>query len=87
MPIGVLAKTARWAPRSERGAVIDDAHQVVERAVTIARERMVVAADGTRVPLDVETICVHGDTRGAAELASRIRKALIDVGVQVGAPI
>jgi UPF0271 protein len=74
-------------PRSERGAVIDDAHQVVERAVTIARERMVVAADGTRVPLDVETICVHGDTRGAAELASRIRKALIDVGVQVGAPI
>jgi UPF0271 protein len=38
------------------------------------------------VPLDVETICVHGDTPGAAELASRIRKALIDVGIQVGAP-
>lgn len=74
-------------PRSEPGAVIDDAHQVVERAVTIARERIVVAADGTRVPLDVETICVHGDTPGAAELASRIRKALIDVGIQVGAPI
>ena len=74
-------------PRSEPGAVIDDAQQVVERAVTIARERMVVAADGSRVPLDVETICVHGDTPGAAELASRIRKALIDVGIQVGAPI
>jgi UPF0271 protein len=73
-------------PRSEPGAVIDDAQQVVERAVAIARERMVVAADGTRVPLDVETICVHGDTPGAAELASRIRKALIDVGIQVGAP-
>jgi 5-oxoprolinase (ATP-hydrolysing) subunit A len=74
-------------PRSEPGAVIDDAQQVVERAVAIARDRMVVAADGTRVSLDVETICVHGDTRGAAELASRIRKALIDVGIQVGAPI
>ena len=74
-------------PRSEPGAVIDDAQQVVERAVAIARERMVVAANGTRVSLDVETICVHGDTRGAAELASRIRKALIDVGIQVGAPI
>jgi UPF0271 protein len=74
-------------PRSEPGAVIDDAQQVVERAVAIARERMVVAADGTRVPLDVETICVHGDTPGAAELASRIRKALLDVGIQVGAPI
>ena len=74
-------------PRSEPGAVIDDTQQVVERAVAIARERMVVAANGTRVPLDVETICVHGDTRGAAELASRIRKALVDVGIQVGAPI
>jgi len=74
-------------PRSEPGAVINDAQQVVDRAVAIARERMVVAADGTRVPLDVETICVHGDTPGAAGLASRIRKALIDVGIQVGAPI
>ena len=74
-------------PRSQPGAVIDDAQRVVERAVAIARERMVVAVDGTRVSLDVETICVHGDTRGAAELASRIRKALIDVGIQVGSPI
>ena len=74
-------------PRSEPGAVIEDARQVVERAVAIARERIVLAADGTRVSLDVETICVHGDTPGAAELASRIRQALIDVGIQVAAPI
>ena len=74
-------------PRSEPGAVIDEAQPDVERAVAIARDRMVVAADGTRVPLHVETICVHGDTPGAAELAARIRTALIDVGIQVGAPI
>jgi UPF0271 protein len=55
--------------------------------VAIARERMVVAADGTRVPLDVETICVHGDTPGAAVLAARIRKALGDAGIQIKAPI
>jgi UPF0271 protein len=53
--------------------------------VTIARERVVVAADGTRVQLDVETICVHGDTRGAAVLASRIRHALTGAGIQVRA--
>ena len=40
-------------PRSEPGAVIDDEAVVVSRAVAIARERMIVAADGTRVPLDV----------------------------------
>jgi UPF0271 protein len=74
-------------PRSEPGAVIDDEQLVVTRAVAIARERMVIAADGTRVPLDVQTICVHGDTPGAALLASRIRKALGDAGVQVRAPV
>jgi UPF0271 protein len=74
-------------PRSEPGAVIDDEETVVSRAVSIVRERVVVAADGTRVPLDVETICVHGDTPGAAVLASRIRKALSDAGIQVKAPV
>jgi 5-oxoprolinase (ATP-hydrolysing) subunit A len=74
-------------PRNEPGAVINDEQIVVTRAVAIARERMVIAADGTRVPLDVQTICVHGDTPGAAVLASRIRKALGDAGIQVRAPV
>ncbi len=74
-------------PRQERGAVIDDEEIVVKRAVSIARERTVIAADGTPVALDVQTICVHGDTPGAAILASRIRKALSDAGIQVRAPL
>jgi UPF0271 protein len=74
-------------PRSEPGAVIEDAEIVVSRAVAIARDRMVIAADGTRVPVDVQTICVHGDTPGAAVLASRIRRALSDAGIDVRAPI
>jgi UPF0271 protein len=74
-------------PRSEPGAVIEDEEIVVSRAVAIARERMVIAADGTRVPVDVQTICVHGDTPGAAVLASRIRRALSDAGIDVRAPI
>jgi 5-oxoprolinase (ATP-hydrolysing) subunit A len=73
-------------PRTQQGAVIDDEEAVVTRAVAIARDRLVFAADGTRVPLEVETICVHGDTPGAAMLASRIRKALSDAGIQIKAP-
>ena len=73
-------------PRSDAGAVIDDADAVVARAVMIARERVVVAADGSRVPIEVETICVHGDTPGAAILAARIRRALGEAGIQVKAP-
>jgi UPF0271 protein len=41
--------------------------------------------DGSRVPLDVETICVHGDTPGAAAIAARIRQALSAAGLQVKA--
>jgi UPF0271 protein len=72
-------------PRSQPGAVIDDADAVVSRAVAMARERVVVAVDGSRVPLDVDTICVHGDTPGAAALAARIRQALVAAGVDVKA--
>ena len=70
-------------PRAEPGAVIDDPETVVSRAISMVREREVRAIDGSRVALEVETICVHGDTPGAAMLASRIRQELIDAGVSV----
>lgn len=70
-------------PRSRPGAVIEDAEVVVSRAISMARDRVVTAMDGSRIPLEVETICVHGDTPGAARLASRIRAALVDAAVTV----
>lgn len=72
-------------PRGDDGAVIADGDTVVARAVMIARDRVVIAVDGTRVPLEVETICVHGDTPGAAALANRIRTALTEAGLQIKA--
>ena len=73
------------APRSAPGAVIEDADLVAARAVLMARERVVVALDGTSVPVTAETICVHGDTPGAAMLARRVREALEAAGVLVSA--
>ena len=49
----------------------------------MVREQAVDAIDGTRVPLTVDTICVHGDTPGAAELAARIRAELSQAGVTI----
>ena len=77
------------APRQLAGAVIEDPEVVVARAVSMARDRAVTAIDGSRIALEIETICVHGDTPGAAQLASRVRDALTDAGVTilpVGAP-
>jgi UPF0271 protein len=58
---------------------------IVPRAVAMVRDRAVTASDGTRIPLQVDTICVHGDTPAAAELAAGIRQALDEAGVQVAA--
>jgi UPF0271 protein len=72
-------------PRSQPGAVIHDPAIVVERAVRMIREGRVDAIDGTHVTLTIDTLCVHGDTPGAAELAARIRRALAEAGVDVKA--
>jgi UPF0271 protein len=71
--------------RRKPGAVIHDPAAVVDRVVRMARERNVVAVDGSVVNLELDTICVHGDTPGAADLAARIRRALTDAGVGVRA--
>jgi UPF0271 protein len=70
-------------PRTQPGALIDDAAQVLTRVATIALEHAVIAIDGTRVPITLDTICVHGDTPGAAGLAARIRATLAASGIDV----
>ena len=66
-------------PRSVPGAVLHEPEAVVVQAVRMATTQDVVAVDGTVVPCDVASICVHGDTPGAVELARRVRAALGDV--------
>ncbi len=63
-------------PRTEPGAVIHNVAEVVARAIAMVRNKTVTALGGHVVPLVADTICVHGDTLGAAELAARLRTAL-----------
>jgi UPF0271 protein len=70
-------------PRAEPGSVIQDAEAIVPRALAMVRDGVVTAVDGRRVPLQAETICVHGDTADAAALAARVRQGLLDAGVTI----
>jgi len=70
-------------PRSRIGAVIQDARSVVNRAVRMAVEGMVLATDGSELPMRVDTICTHGDTPGAQELTRALRAGLERAGVAI----
>ncbi|MEU9256004.1 5-oxoprolinase subunit PxpA [Streptomyces sp. NPDC048270] len=72
-------------PRTEPGAVVHDPDAVVARAVRMAAEGSVTAADGSPVPVAARSLCLHGDTPGAADLARRVRAALGAAGVRVEA--
>jgi UPF0271 protein len=71
--------------RNKPGAVIHDAEAVVSRAIRMAKDKTVMAVDGSIVRVDVDTICVHSDTPGAGELAARLRAGLEAAGVTVKA--
>lgn len=70
-------------PRSQPGALIEDGAVAVERALGMVRDGTVRSIEGTVVPIKAETICVHGDTPGAAALALALRDALVAAGATV----
>lgn len=61
--------------RKEAGAVISDPEQVAKRALDMTNG-FVKAVDGTRLPLEVQTLCVHGDNPKAVDLVKTIRQTL-----------
>lgn len=63
-------------PREHSEAVLHDADLVIQRAVTMVQQQQVTSVDGVRIPLKAETICLHGDTVDAVNLARRLRTEL-----------
>jgi UPF0271 protein len=71
--------------RREPGAVIEAPDEVVDRSVRIAGEGLVTAVTGETVRVAARSLCVHGDTAGAAQLAGRVRRSLESAGLRVAA--
>lgn len=70
-------------PRREPGAVVHDLDEVVKRAVGMARDRAVTSLGGRRIAVAARSLCLHGDTPGAAGLARRVRSELTAAGVRL----
>ncbi|MFD5597592.1 LamB/YcsF family protein [Streptomyces griseorubiginosus] len=72
-------------PRGQEGAVITDPEAVVERSLHLARDRAVTTRSGARIGVDARSLCLHGDTPGAVDLARRVRERLESSGIRVEA--
>ena len=70
-------------PRGEPDAVLHDPEMIARRCLQIATTGRLESVDGTEVVAEAGSLCVHGDTDGAVELARRVRAALTEGGVSI----
>ena len=72
-------------PRQQEGAVIHDVDAVIARCLRLAKAGELVAIDGTVIKSAARSICLHGDTPGAVDLARELRDALEGEGIAIAA--
>ena len=63
-------------PRTIAGALVTDPAAAAAQALAFLRDGGVTTTDGSFLKLEVDTLCIHGDTPGAAEIALAVREAL-----------
>ncbi|MBP2234044.1 UPF0271 protein [Sinorhizobium kostiense] len=69
--------------RREAGAVLHDAQAIARRMLQLAKEGTIETIDGSVIRIDAQSICVHGDSPGAVEIAREIRRSFEAEGVVV----
>jgi len=79
MPDGSLV------PRSQPGALIESEEQSLAQTLSLVRDHRVVAIDGSTVPVNAQSVCLHGDGAHALAFARRIRERLQQEGIDVRA--
>ncbi|MCB2137211.1 MAG: LamB/YcsF family protein [Rhodobacteraceae bacterium] len=72
---------ATLVDRRKPGAVIHDAERAAARMVEMVKAGAIIAESGKRIPTRIDTICLHGDTAEAVEIARAVRGALEGAGV------
>jgi UPF0271 protein len=70
-------------PRRERGAVLHDPDLIAQRCVRLVRGKPIEAIDGSMIDVRADSLCVHGDSPGAVEIARAVRDRLAGDGVEI----
>jgi UPF0271 protein len=69
--------------RRKPGAVLHDVGEIGQRVVRMVQDGAVVSVTGKVIKMRTDTVCIHGDTPGAAEIGRGVRQALKDAGIEV----
>lgn len=75
----------RLVSRREAGAVLHDPAVIAARVVAMVTTGRVTATDGSDIPVGVESVCVHGDSPGAVQIATAVRHRLSAAGTEIKA--
>ncbi|MET0758170.1 MAG: 5-oxoprolinase subunit PxpA [Mycobacterium sp.] len=71
--------------RRERNAVLHDVAEIADRVASMVNTGRVFAVDGSPIPITVESVCVHGDSPGAVQIANAVRERMVADGVELKA--
>ena len=69
--------------RRKPGAVLHGASEIAQRVVRMVQDGAVVSITGKVIKMRTDTVCIHGDTPGAVDIARGVRQALKDSGIAV----
>jgi len=69
--------------RSKEGSVIHDIQEVVDRSLRMVTEGKAVAISGEVIDVEADSLCLHGDTPGAVDMALALKQALVAEDVEV----
>jgi len=69
--------------RSKEGSVLHDIDEVAERSLRMVKDGKATAINGDTIEVEAESLCIHGDTPGAVEMAKVLREQLDAEGIVV----
>ena len=78
-----LTPDGTLVPRSQPGSLIHNTAELVERSVKMVTEGKATAITGEEIEVRADSLCLHGDTPGAAEMARSLKAQLEAAGVQI----
>lgn len=73
----------RLVSRKLPGAVLHDAEEVAARVLRMVMAGAVETIDGGMLPMEIGSICVHGDSPGAIHMAAAVRQRLTEAGISI----